>query len=68
MGAVINHHKKGWSLLATPFVFSLLLLLAPMLLMLTLSLWTQDYLTLDISLTLNNYREALTHPVYQMLF
>ena len=62
------NNKRGWSLLGTPFVFALLLLAAPSLLMLTLSFWTQDYLTLDKTLTLNNYREAFTHPVYQMLF
>ena len=68
MSAVIRHNVKGWRLLSTPLVFSLLLLLAPLLLMLTLSFWTQDYLTLDRTFTLNNYREAWTHPVYQMLF
>ena len=62
------NNKKGWSLLGTPFIFSLLLLVAPLLLMLILSFWTQDYLTLDKTLTLNNYREAFSHPVYQMLF
>ena len=62
------NNKRGWSLLGTPFVFALLLLAAPLLLMLTLSFWTQDYLTLDKTLTLNNYMEAFTHPVYQMLF
>jgi spermidine/putrescine transport system permease protein len=68
MISVTNNNLKGWRLLATPFVFSLLLLLAPLLLMLTLSFWTQDYLTLDKTFTLNNYKEAFGHPVYQMLF
>ena len=68
MSSVTNNNLKGWRLLATPFVFSLLLLLAPLLLMLTMSFWTQDYLTLDRTVTLNNYEEALTQPVYQMLF
>ena len=68
MSSVTNNNLKGWRLLATPFVFSLLLLLAPLLLMLTMSFWTQDYLTLDRTFTLNNYKEALTQPVYQMLF
>ena len=68
MSEIGFNNKRGWGLLATPFVFSLLLLLAPLLLMLTLSFWTQDYLTLDKTLTLNNYKEAFTHPVYQMLF
>ncbi|MDA9246309.1 ABC transporter permease [Rhodobacteraceae bacterium] len=68
MSSVTNNNLKGWRLLATPFIFSLLLLLAPLLLMLTMSFWTQDYLTLDRTFTLNNYKEALTQPVYQMLF
>ena len=68
MSAAGRNNMKGWRLLGTPFTFALLLLLAPLLLMLTLSFWTQDYLTLDRTLTLNNYIEAWTHPVYQMLF
>lgn len=68
MSAIGRDNIKGWRLLSTPFAFALLLLLAPLLLMLTLSFWTQDYLTLDRTLTLNNYVEAWTHPVYQMLF
>ena len=36
--------------------------------MLLLSFWTQDYLILDRTFTLNNYIEAFTQPVYQLLF
>ena len=68
MSATIRNNIRGWRLLGTPFTFALFLLLTPLLLMLTLSFWTQDYLTLDRTLTLNNYIEAWTHPVYQMLF
>ena len=68
MSATGKNNIRGWRLLGTPFIFALLLLLAPLLLMLTLSFWTQDYLTLDKTLTINNYIEAWTHPVYQMLF
>jgi len=68
MSATGKNNVRGWRLLGTPFIFALLLLLAPLLLMLTLSFWTQDYLTLDKTLTINNYIEAWTHPVYQMLF
>ena len=35
--------------------------------MAVVSLWTQEYLTLDTSLTLANYREILSHPVYLRL-
>ena len=60
--------KKGWRLLSTPFIFSILLLAAPLTMMLLLSFWTQDYLILDRTFTLNNYIEAFTQPVYQLLF
>ena len=60
--------KKGWRLLSTPFIFSILLLAAPITMMFLLSFWTQDYLILDRTFTLNNYIEAATQPVYQLLF
>ena len=60
--------KKGWRLLSAPFIFSILLLAAPITMMFLLSFWTQDYLVLDRNFTLNNYIEAATQPVYQLLF
>ena len=60
--------KKGWRLLSLPFVFSLLLLAIPILTMVTLSFWTQDYLVLRKEFTLDNYKEAWFEPVYQKLF
>jgi len=63
-----NDTKKGWRLLSAPFIYSLLLLAAPLSLMFLLSFWTQDYLVLDKTFTLNNYIEAFTQPVYQLLF
>ena len=60
--------KNGWRLLSTPFIFSILLLAAPITMMFLLSFWTQDYLVLDRTFTLNNYIEAATQPVYQLLF
>ena len=63
-----NDTKKGWRLLSIPFIFSLLLLAAPLTMMFLLSFWTQDYLTLDKTFTFNNYIEAATQPVYKLLF
>ena len=60
--------KKGWRLLSAPFIFSILLLAAPITMMFLLSFWTQDYLVLDRTFTLKNYIEAATQPVYQLLF
>ena len=63
-----NDAKKGWRLLSIPFIFSLLLLAAPLTMMFLLSFWTQDYLTLDKTFTFKNYIEAATQPVYKLLF
>ena len=66
--AIKPEPKKGWRLLSAPFIFSILLLAAPITMMFLLSFWTQDYLVLDRTFTLNNYIEAATQPVYQLLF
>ena len=63
-----NDTKKGWRLLSIPFIFSLLLLAAPLTMMFLLSFWTQDYLTIDKTFTFKNYIEAVTQPVYKLLF
>ena len=73
MGGTLNFSIKtetikGWRLLSVPFIFSLLLLATPLTMMFLLSFWTQDYLTLDKTFTLNNYIEAATQPVYRLLF
>lgn len=63
----INTSLAGWRLIGTPFLFGFLLLVAPLFLMIALSFWTQDYLDLDRTPTLNNYRDIFSHPVYVLL-
>ena len=45
----------------------MLLLAAPLLLIFFLGFWTQDYLILDRSFSLDNYIEAWTEPIYRDL-
>ena len=59
--------SRGLTLIGPPFDFSLLLLAAPMLLIFFLGFWTQDYLVLDRSFSLDNYIEAWTEPMYRDL-
>ena len=63
-----EHNKKGWRLLGVPFIFAIFLLAVPIATMTTLSFWTQDYLTLIKTLTLDNYKQAWFQPVFQTLF
>ncbi len=66
--ALMNREvKSGLTLISVPFLFSLALLATPLLLMLLLSFWTQTYIELDRTFTLDNYVEAWTEPVYRLL-
>lgn len=59
--------KRGLTLIAPPLLYALALLALPMLAILVFSFWTQDYLTIDRTPTLANYREALTDPIYRTI-
>ena len=63
-----EQNKKGWRLLGVPFIFAIFLLAVPIATMTTLSFWTQDYLTLIKTITLDNYKQAWFQPVFQTLF
>jgi spermidine/putrescine transport system permease protein len=58
---------RGLALVAPPFFYALLLLAAPLAAIVLFSFWTQDFLTVDRTFTLANYREALTDPLYAEL-
>jgi len=60
----------GWSglkLVSPPFIYSILMLAAPLILVFLLSLWTQNYLELDRTFTTANYKEAISEKLYQTL-
>ena len=58
---------QGWLTISPPFIYALLLLAGPILVIIANSFWSQDYLTIDHTFTLKNYREALTEPIYRDL-
>jgi len=58
---------QGLALVSPTFIYALLLLAAPIALVVALSFWTQDYLTLIRTPTLDNYREAWGELIYQTL-
>lgn len=58
---------RGYALISPTFVYALLLLAAPILVIITFSFWTQTYLEIDHTPTLNNYRESWTDPLYRTL-
>ncbi len=58
---------RGFALVSPTFLYALLLLLAPILTIIAFSFWTQDYLTIDRTVTFTNYEEAWTDPLYRTL-
>ncbi|MCB2095491.1 MAG: ABC transporter permease [Rhodobacteraceae bacterium] len=59
--------RRGLLLLSPTAGYALLMLAAPLVMVVTFSFWTQDYLDIDTTLTLNNYREAWSEPIYRVL-
>lgn len=58
---------QGLFLISPTLVFAVLLLAIPLMMVVALSFWTQDYLTLDRTFTTVNYQTAWTEPMYQYL-
>ena len=58
---------QGLTLVSPTLIYAILLLAAPIALVVALSFWTQDYLTLIRTPTIENYREAWGELIYQTL-
>jgi spermidine/putrescine transport system permease protein len=62
-----NDQKRGIFLILPPFVYAVLLLAVPLMAIILFSFWTQDFMTVDTTPTLNNYREIWQNPLYGLL-
>lgn len=62
-----SNTARGLTLIAPPALFALLLLAVPLVAIFAFSFWSQDFLTIDYTPTLKNYREALSEPLYGQL-
>lgn len=58
---------RGFILAGPAFLYAGLLLAAPLVGIVALSFWTQDYLELVRTFTFDNFLEAWTEPVYRVL-
>lgn len=58
---------QGLVLIGPTFLYAVVLLVLPILVVVAHSFWTQNYLEIDRSFTLENYRIALTEPIYRDL-
>jgi spermidine/putrescine transport system permease protein len=58
---------RGLALISPTLIYALILLVLPILVVIAHSFWTQHYLTIDRTFTIDNYRVALTEPIYRDL-
>lgn len=59
--------KSGYLLIAPPFIYSVLLLAVPVALIVLYSFWTDGYLEIIRTFTLDNYITAWTDPLYRQV-
>jgi len=59
--------RQGLTLISPTLLYAILMLAAPLAMVVTFSFWTQNYLDIDRTFTLDNYREAWSHPIYRAL-
>ncbi|MFT6944886.1 MAG: spermidine/putrescine transport system permease protein [Yoonia sp.] len=65
--ALTADQKRSVLLISPPFFYALLLMAFPLGAIFLFSFWTQDFMTLDTTFTLNNYREIAEAPIYAAL-
>ncbi len=58
---------KGLALISPTLIYAMVLLVVPIIVVIAHSFWTQNYLEIDRTFTLENYRIALTEPIYRDL-
>ncbi len=58
---------QGLLMVSPPLIYALALLAVPLGAILLFSFWTQDFMTVDTTFTLNNYREIAEKPIYGAL-
>lgn len=58
---------RGLLMVSPPAIYALALLAAPLVAILLFSFWTQNFMDIDRTFRLDNYREALTDPLYRTL-
>lgn len=58
---------RGLLLISPTLVYALTMLAAPLALLIIMSLWTQDVIEIRRTISLDNYRQVFTEPLYRVL-
>lgn len=66
-GFFATESGRGLLLISPPFFYALALMAVPLAAIFLFSFWTQDFMTVDMTFTLDNYREIAEKPIYTAL-
>ncbi|WP_341476679.1 ABC transporter permease [Pelagivirga sediminicola] len=67
MPSLSQESRRGLTLISPTLIYALVMLAAPLAMVVMFSFWSQNYLDLDKTFTLANYRETWTQPIFQVL-
>jgi len=59
--------RRGLMLVSPPLVYAVLLLALPLAAIVLFSFWSQDFVTVNTTFTLNNYQRIWNEPIYGLL-
>ena len=59
--------RRAMALMSVPFLYAVALLAIPLGAIVLFSFWSQDFLDIDTTFTLNNYQEAVGGEIYRQL-
>ncbi len=62
-----SDEARGMALISPTLLYAFALLFLPIMIVFIYSFWSQDYLTIDHTFTLKNYKAALGEPIYRDL-
>lgn len=63
----ISESQRSALLISPPFLYALVLMAFPLAAIFLFSFWTQDFMDVDTTFTLDNYREIFEKPIYGAL-
>lgn len=66
-GQIGSEGVRGWLMISPPFFYALALMAVPLGAIVLFSFWTQDFMDVDTTFTLHNYREIVEKPIYGAL-
>lgn len=64
---ISSENGRGLLMVSPPFLYALIMMAVPLAAIFMFSFWTQNFMDVDTTFTLNNYRKIIEEPIYAAL-